>query len=224
MSSGKRLAARIPAAFSFSTSRSVGAPEQTFKERGYLLLQRLVPPALCSFIYDYASKSADAGRLQSGDSDVPNSPRAYGDPFVELLLEQLLPRIEESSGARLFPTYSYFRVYLNGAELRRHTDRPSCEISVTANLGYDSEGTWPIFLEVDGKPKAFSLAPGDALLYKGIDLPHWREQFDGQRAVQVFLHYVDQDGPYREWRYDKRHDLTRSPMAVRFMTQFARLL
>lgn len=186
-------------------------------------MPQLIPLPLRSFLYDYASKSAEAGSLRTGDSQVPNSPHACGDPFFELLLERLLPQIEQSSGARLFPTYSYFRVYLNGATLPRHTDRPSCEISVTANLGYDSDLTWPIFLEADGKARAISLAPGDALLYKGIYLPHWRERFDGQRAVQVFLHYVDQDGPHREWRYDKRRDLTRSAVAIRFMTQLAHL-
>jgi hypothetical protein len=191
----------------------------TFRERGYLTLPGLIPSSLCAFLYDYATKSAAAGKLQPGDSQVPNSPHAYGDPFFDLLLERLLPRIEEASGARLFPTYSYFRVYVGGATLSRHTDRPSCEISVTANLGYDSEKIWPIFVESQGQVSAVPLAPGDALLYRGIELPHWREQFEGQRAVQAFLHYVDQNGPHQEWRYDKRPDLTRSPMATMFMSQ-----
>ena len=54
---------------------------------------------------------------------------------MEALLETLLPRVEAESGMRLLPTYSYLRVYKRGDVLRRHTDRPACEMSVTLNLG-----------------------------------------------------------------------------------------
>jgi hypothetical protein len=52
--------------------------------------------------------------------------------------------------------------------------------------------------------RSFNLETGDALLYRGIDLPHWREPFQGIQAVQVFLFWVDQNGPHAEWKYDKR--------------------
>jgi hypothetical protein len=42
------------------------------------------------------------------------------------------------------------------------------------------------------------------LLYRGIECPHWREAFEGDRQVQVFLHYVDQKGPLADWKFDKR--------------------
>ena len=34
-----------------------------------------------------------------------------------------------------------------------------------------------------------NLNVGDMLMYKGCELEHWREPFDGEMCVQVFLHY-----------------------------------
>jgi hypothetical protein len=49
---------------------------------------------------------------------------------------------------------------------------------------------------------------GDAVLYRGMEKYHWREKYaEGKWQAQVFLHYVDADGPYKEWIYDKRGKL-----------------
>jgi hypothetical protein len=64
-----------------------------------------------------------------------------------------------------------------------------------------------LYLEtVDGVIQV-ELEPGDAAIYKGIEVPHWREPFEGDRQVQVFLHYVRKDGPYQEFKFDKRPHL-----------------
>ncbi|HJZ78923.1 MAG TPA: hypothetical protein VKD91_01215, partial [Pyrinomonadaceae bacterium] len=96
---------------------------------------------------------------------------------------------------------------LKGADLERHQDRPSCEVSATVPLSYDSHYIWPIFVESRNQVKAIQLEPGDALIYKGIEVPHWRETFEGERQVQVFLHYVKKDGEYSEYKFDKRPGL-----------------
>jgi hypothetical protein len=49
---------------------------------------------------------------------------------------------------------------------------------------------------------------GDAVLYRGCDKWHWREPYkEGKWQAQVFLHYVDQNGPHAEWKYDERESL-----------------
>ena len=45
---------------------------------------------------------------------------------------------------------------------------------------------------------------GDAVIYKGCELAHWRNDFEGDWHAQVFLHYVNADGPHKEWFMDKR--------------------
>ena len=85
------------------------------------------------------------------------------------------------------------------ADLAPHSDRPSCEYSVTVMI--DSDKTdWPIVID----DKSFTLERGDALIYKGCDFIHKRDEFHGDYHMQAFLHYVDKQGPNKEWHLDKR--------------------
>lgn len=36
------------------------------------------------------------------------------------------------------------------------------------------------------------------LIYKGCELEHWREPFQGYDCGQVFMHYNDEDGPFAD--------------------------
>ena len=47
--------------------------------------------------------------------------------------------------------------------------------------------------------------PGDAVVYKGCDIEHSRREFEGEEYIQVFLHYVDIDGPYKDHVYDAQY-------------------
>jgi hypothetical protein len=51
------------------------------------------------------------------------------------------------------------------------------------------------------------------MIYKGLEVPHWREPLAGERQLQVFLHYVRQDGPHAVHRYDGRTRLGAPPSA-----------
>ena len=107
--------------------------------------------------------------------------------------------MEKETNKKLLPTYSFWRMYTKFADLKKHSDRPACEISVTVNIG--SDGTqWPIFIE--GEP--IDLSEGDAVIYLGQDLKHWREEFEGDWYAQCFLHYVDKDGKNASEFRDKR--------------------
>ncbi len=199
---------------------SAEATSEAFKKTGYAVIRGLVTKPALSFLYNYALKSARHGSLTSGDDLIPGTPCRYADPFMESLLEMMVPKVESITGLGLFPTYSYLRVYKNGDVLKRHRDRPACEVSVTLSLGFQAEMPWPIWLEVDGEARPTILEPGDALLYKGIELPHWREPFTGEHSAQVFLHYVNQDGRNAEWKFDQRAGLATTPPVKRVLEQF----
>jgi hypothetical protein len=174
-----------------------------FEARGYVILRSLIEPATARFLKDYAVHFAVTGKTRP-DHQVPATPAGYGAPMMERLLFNLVPVVEEASGRSLFPTYSYFRVYKPGDALARHKDRPACEISLSLCLGYQAAAPWPLFIEGPSGISPAELQEGDGLLYKGIECPHWRDPFEGEMAAQVFLHYVDQQGPHAEWRFDKR--------------------
>ena len=144
---------------------------------------------------------------------VPGAHSKYADPLMETLLLSLHPTIEKYTGLELFPTYSYYRVYHPGDKLDHHVDRPSCEVSLTLSFEYDYKNkkgyTWPIY--IDGTP--ISLKPGEMAIYRGCELDHWRDPFDapeGSFHVQAFLHYVDQNGPHADQKYDTRTNIGKS--------------
>jgi hypothetical protein len=174
-----------------------------FETRGYTVLKSVIDDATASFLSDYAVAYVNGGHAKT-DQQVPTALSAYGSPMMEKLLIKLLPVLEVASGRKLLPTYSYFRVYRIGDALNKHKDRPACEISMSVSLRFQGAEPWPLFIEGPAGVSAVELGVGDALLYKGTECPHWREPFQGELAVQVFLHYVDQNGPYTNWHLDRR--------------------
>ncbi len=129
----------------------------------------------------------------------------YADSLMESLLICKKKLLEKTVNKKLHPTYSYWRMYTYLDDLKKHTDRESCEISVSVNIGSSGED-WPIYM--DGKPN--HLKPGDAIVYLGRDIEHYREEFKGDWFCQVFLHYIDANGPYTDFILDKRVTLGRT--------------
>lgn len=176
-----------------------------FIETGYTVFRSAISPLLCRFITEEFNLMLANGYLATDDKQVEKAYFAYGLPATEALLTMLQPTVEKETGTELLPTYSYSRVYLPGAWLKKHTDRPACEVSATVALAQRTDKAWPIFLESkDGQTVEVALAPGDMLIYAGMEMPHWRDPFDGQWQVQAFLHYVRKNGLYADRKYDFR--------------------
>ena len=205
----------------------------TFRVNRYQVIKKAVSFDLANFIYNYFMLKRDAVKwmydnniiYDNGmfgtwtDEQVPNTYSHYADMVMETLMMKVLPVMRQETGLELIPTYSYARLYKKGDILRRHKDRPSCEISTTLHLGGDP---WPIFLDPTGQktvideekqiikpnaPKGISidLDVGDMLVYSGCELEHWREPFEGKTCAQVFLHYNNIDGPFgTQNKFDKR--------------------
>ena len=205
----------------------------SFQQNKYQVLKNAVSYDLANFCFNYFLLKRDAVKYmydtnmiaKNGlhgtweDKQVPGVYSIYADHVMETLLMKMIPVMKEKTGLDLIPTYSYARVYERNAILKRHKDRPSCEISTTLNLGGDP---WPIFIDPTGsnnvideyknihKPNAPAgvkddLAPGDMLIYSGCELEHWREPFNGNVCGQVFLHYNHRNGRFAESNlYDKR--------------------
>ena len=203
----------------------------SFKKNKYLIVKKAIPEVLAEVAYHYLILKREVYHKYKkygqdikhfgvmGDDVASNTYCHYADILMETLLIELLPSMQKITKLDLIPTYTYCRLYKNGDILRRHKDRPSCEISTTLNLGGDP---WPIFIDGTGadsvideykqihKPDApkgteVLLEPGDMLVYSGCELEHWREPFQGQVCGQVFLHYNHRNGTFAEKnKFDKR--------------------
>jgi len=201
-------------------------PSDIFEKNRYLMVKNFVQPPLLHVLHRYVLMKSQNGQLSQSDKQVPGAPSMYADPLMESLMELVLPYVEQLTSRKLFPTYSYYRIYRQGDVLRPHIDRPSCEISFSICLGYDVSNVvdnnyqWPIFVDnsrdyrrhesesrkepLPGEGQAVLLSPGDCVIYRGCELRHWRNAFAGNYQTQAFIHYVDQNGPYAKYKFDTR--------------------
>ena len=153
----------------------------------YTLIKNFFSKEELEVLQKYCYNKLDLNKDYKFDSQ-SFSPAWYNDPLMTSFLETKLPLVEKQSNLKLFQTYAYWRYYVFGATLGKHTDRPACEISVTACIKkYDN---WPIIVE----DKLFELEEGDALLYAGCDQEHGRPGiYKGEGMAQVFFHYVNKN-------------------------------
>ena len=204
-----------------------------FKEKKYIVIRKAISYELANFGFNYLLLKREAVKWMQannyiskftpgfgkwGDEQIPNTYSVYGDMFMETLMMKVLPIMQQRTDMNLVPCYTYTRVYKKGDILKRHSDRPSCEISTTLHLG---GAPWTIFLDPTGQksvideekqlirpnaPKGIpvDLEVGDMLVYSGCELEHWREPFEGDNCAQVFLHYNNLDGTFgTQNKFDK---------------------
>ena len=210
----------------------------SFKKKKYTIIRQAISKDLAVFVanyflmkkqvYDtclqvrYVSPFEDLlGYYEDKDQQIPNTYSSYADIVMETLLLKLQSQMEKATGLKLYPAYTYARIYKKGDILKRHKDRFSCEISTTMNLGGDD---WPIYLEPDSskgevkkevgyvsentKGIRVDLKPGDMLVYSGCELEQWRNKLKGKECIQVFLHYNNRKTPgSKENMFDKRPHL-----------------
>ncbi len=197
-----------------------------FKKKKYTVIRQAISKDLAAFVANYFSMQKQVydtckasryfspfenilGHYENKDEQIPDTYSQYGNIAMETLMLKCQPQMEKVTGLKLYPAYTYARIYKKGDVLKRHKDRFSCEISTTMNLGGDD---WPIYLEPSGKVGMkgikVDLKPGDMLVYSGCELEHWREKFKGKECVQVILHYNNRKPPgAKDNMFDKRPHL-----------------
>jgi hypothetical protein len=198
----------------------------SFKKNKYTVIKKAISKDLAEYLANYFAMKKQVydtcretryvspfetmyGFYEKKDEQIPNTYSHYSDIAMETLMLKCQPGMEKATELKLYPAYTYARIYKKGDELKRHKDRFSCEISTTMNLGGDD---WPIYLEPSGKEGMkgvkVDLKPGDMLVYRGCDLEHWRKPFQGKVCYQVFLHYNNVKTPgAKDNIYDKRPHL-----------------
>lgn len=200
-----------------------------FDRDGYLVIRNLwdhadlfcEPPAQKGQ-YSYCEK-LDKFSYTPVENQVEGSTSRYYYPPYKYAHSQIRLKLEKIIGKKLYNTYYYDRFYNPGQALSNHVDRSACEISVTVHVSSNLKRPWPICIKTPdtyddsrtkaniikkGENRSVILLPGDGMLYKGCERPHWREPMPGKRegAIrkllgkpelyyhQVFFHYVLAEG------------------------------
>lgn len=193
-----------------------------------IFIEEFFPKQILNLSYSYCLiKYSNLNNFNNIDSQANSLVAEHSDFLMETLLDLSTSVVEKNVNKKLWPTYSYLRIYDKESDLPVHTDRGSCEYTVAICLGADPiDKPYEIFVGEkddtsdykyfsDNREKyeryridyKFPMIPNNALIFKGMDKIHWREICMHDHFVTVFLHYVDQEGSYKEWKYDKRNML-----------------
>lgn len=186
----------------------------TFQTSKYSLIKGALNPDLLKYVQTMCNMHENCNLYMTpatlenpypfGDSQSPNSYAQYGSILSDSLITLFREKLSFITGKNLVEAYSYWRAYYNGAILKKHRDRPSCEYSATICIKKGNK-PWPIYFEnLQGEEVEVEMEEGDLIIYKGDVLNHWRQPYEGDRHVQIFIHYVDKSGPYKENKYDGR--------------------
>ena len=158
----------------------------------------------------YWGKKDDQFTYQPLEQQVEGSLAVYSHPQYRSIQSGIRLKLEKIIGNQLYNTYYYDRYYFPGQALTVHCDRPACEISVTVNISTNLEKCWPVCIKKpSGEIGSVCLSPGDGMIYKGCERPHWRDPMpteynktwygkkvekEGLYYHQVFFHYVLANG------------------------------
>ena len=205
-----------------------------FEKDGYFKIKNLWDPEElyypCPSIrgqLNYYDMNPDNFSHVAVESQVEGSLSRYWHPQYRQIHSGIRLKLEKELGRKLYNTYYYDRFYFPGQELTKHADRDACEISVTVHISTNlpqPEKDWPIKIKspdtytdekktavlVPGEERSCVLDPGDGMVYKGCERPHWRDAMPAPQVKkgwfskekekveyyyhQIFFHYVLADG------------------------------
>tara|TARA_Y100001938_G_scaffold124357_1_gene174313 strand:+ start:3313 stop:4044 length:732 start_codon:yes stop_codon:yes gene_type:complete len=207
-----------------------------FDRDGYLKVENLYDskelfcdvPTLRGMLDYFDNKNKDIFRHEDVEKQVNGSVSRYNYPKYRRMHTIIRKKLESIVGRELYPTYFLDRFYFSGQKLDRHMDREPCEISVSIHVGTnlpDKLKKWPFKIKsldvkdgdriIRGEERSVSLNPGDGVIYKGCECPHWRDPMPSPKNKlslgkkhkeyyyhQIFFHYVLADGLRCQFAWD----------------------
>jgi hypothetical protein len=160
------------------------------------LLPSLLHPMQVRALARYYRELIEAG-WSCGDDQVERRHGWHNEPLCSFLHHQLTEVVARIANEPVKATYCYASAYRGSAALSAHLDRRQCEYTLSLLIDHRSESSpdpWPLwFWGPDGKVSV-NLEIGDAALFRGCELPHWREAAPAdQDQITLLFHWVPGD-------------------------------
>jgi len=216
---------------------------ESFDKNGYFVIKNLwdpeelyhpTPPIKGQFIF--YGDNPEHFHHNPVEPQVEGSIARYWHPQYRKIHSVIRTKLEKVIGRTLYNTYYFDRFYFPGQALTKHADRDACEISVTIHISTNLEGEdadWPVCIKtpdiytdkskqtilIPGEKRSLVLKPGDGMVYKGCERPHWRDPMPKPKRKkrdillkrpekeyyyhQIFFHYVLQDGRRAHCAWDR---------------------
>lgn len=176
---------------------SIESYVKTFAEQRFIVLRNFLDPYLVQFLASYF-KCAEGYQEAVFETDW-TSANAHSDACGDTVMYVIRSAIEAHTGLKLLPTYSFVRMYSKGDSLGRHKDGKQNQVS--CNICIEKDSDWPLGISDGKEDHTVIMEPGDAVIYQGYALDHWREKFTGGRQVQLISGYVVEGGEYENLRF-----------------------
>lgn len=172
-----------------------------YQADGFAIAHDLLPDHELAALRRYYGALLAADLIELGDHQSARRYSAYNDPVGRFVHARLAATMSALAARPVEPSFSYFFAYLEGADLEPHKDRPQAEYSISLQLDHTPAPAgptgWPLrFTFDDGRAASADLALGDAVLYHGRAVTHFRTPLaTGQRSSLLVLEYVPLDFP-----------------------------
>ena len=178
--------------------KSIATARRRFLRDGVAELPPLLSPVHLAWLRRRYRHLVREAQLEYGDEQCPTRWIAHNEPAARTIQSLLTGIVSDVAGEQVKPSYLYLGCYEAGSVLPEHVDREQCEFSITMLIDYlpeiDEASPWPIYVRLANKPVAVRQRLGDALLYRGRRVPHFRERLpDGHMSTSLFFHFVEKD-------------------------------
>ncbi|HEY0640286.1 MAG TPA: hypothetical protein VGD67_21870 [Pseudonocardiaceae bacterium] len=167
---------------------------------GVVVVREFIDQRLARMLYAMLLLRRHRGEARH-DDHMPGALSFWGDSTLDAFHLSVRPDVETVAAGPLLPTYCYARLYRYGDTLHRHHDREACEIVATVHVGHRGGAPPPICFATG---HVVHQRPGDAVVFHGSAIDHWRDVFLGEDFGQVFMNFVRADGPHRDQALDGR--------------------
>jgi hypothetical protein len=176
----------------------IAAIGKDFRADGWCLLPALLPSAHAQSMVGYLEALIAEGDWAFGDAQVSRRYGWHNEPVTRFFHHQFATIVSRIAGTAVRPSYCYASVYREGASLRPHLDREQCAYTLTLWISRRAGGgdapPWPLWFRTDAGRAGVAPAAGDGVLFRGDELPHWREQPPpGGEGATLLFHYVATD-------------------------------
>ncbi|MBT8422612.1 MAG: hypothetical protein HKN56_07085 [Gammaproteobacteria bacterium] len=176
------------------------AAREAFQRDGVVIVDGILDPYFREFLQSYYRTVREHSEAHFGRDWT--SMNGQGDACSEAVLYTVRSHISDITELDLLPSMSVARMFEKGDKVGRHIDGPTNEINCT--LCIDRDSPWYLHFENEKVAAKVDLLPGQAVLYRGNELFHWREKYTGSNHVQVIFGYVLKGGAHEDRAFERR--------------------
>lgn len=159
------------------------------REDRYVALTEIFPESMLRILQDYYGRIIET-KYKVRFAENTRRWEFEEAPLANLINFQLCDAVARLTGEDVIPTYAFPVFYESGGNIWPHLDVIDNEVSLTMQLKLQPDGgSWPLLLEAPKTKelKGVSMHNNDGVLYRGTEVPHWRDKMGPDYKVMQLI-------------------------------------